>query len=212
MERNSNWVRDEKFTTGRHGRWVNQYKPQNKVKQSEIWRSQLVISTIFIDSIPGTINNQRLGDIFKQCGLVVDSFILINRRRRTNTRFGFVMFDEHYAAMPPVNQYDGVWLLKHRIFVRLAHANLFQGARYVVQRHNTEAADLEVVKGTHESQYKIKNQKQFEIDWLRSCMMGIVKDVAKLDVIETELKRVNLGRIGINPLGGVCWKSIAAEA
>ncbi|KAL6980015.1 hypothetical protein U1Q18_021666 [Sarracenia purpurea var. burkii] len=101
----------------------------SQAKRYGIWSAQAWIKTIFIDNIPNTIDNRRLGHIFKHCGVVGDAFVSVTRRRRTKSRFGFVMFGKHGSALAAINCFDDAWLLNHKLRVTLAHSNLFQGAK-----------------------------------------------------------------------------------
>ena len=76
--------------------------------------------TIFVDNLPEKVNNWWLRRAFSRCGVVVDAFIPLRRRKVLNTKFGFVRFKHERDAVKATHWYDGISWMESILKVKMA--------------------------------------------------------------------------------------------
>ncbi|XP_028062222.1 serine/arginine-rich splicing factor 2-like [Camellia sinensis] len=91
------------------GGWIPVVRAKGR---SGTWRSRMSsgVFTVFVDNLPASLDPKGMFNLFMTFGVIKDVFIPKKRRRATNTRFGFVMFECLEAARVAVQKANGLWV------------------------------------------------------------------------------------------------------
>ncbi|KAL7257570.1 hypothetical protein ACSBR1_003807 [Camellia fascicularis] len=82
--------------------------------------------TIFVDNIYDSMDPKSLFTLFRKFGLVKDVFILGQRRKASNSRFGFVRYDCQVAIRVAIQKVDGLWCGNKALRVKCAEYQKIQ--------------------------------------------------------------------------------------
>ncbi|GMQ10223.1 hypothetical protein CsSME_00053308 [Camellia sinensis var. sinensis] len=111
------------------GGWIPVMK-QRRGKGTGSKEPRTELFTVFVDSLPSSMDPKTLFKLFTKFGIVKDVFIPQKRRKFTNTRFGFVRFDCSVAARVAVSKANGLWVEDREIQVKMAeYDRLKEGAQ-----------------------------------------------------------------------------------
>ena len=62
---------------------------------------------LFVGSLPWTIDDQALEDLFKEFGVVLSAKVIMDRESGRSKGFGFVEFEDDNAAKAAINKLNG---------------------------------------------------------------------------------------------------------
>ncbi|XP_028067565.1 serine/arginine-rich splicing factor 8-like [Camellia sinensis] len=111
------------------------------------WRKEANarLFTIFVDDLPRSMTLKMLGEIFRKFGVVKDVYILLKRRRVSNTRFAFVRYDCEMAAEVAVQKANGIWVDDKKLAVK--HADYGKKDMEVKTRYRPQIIGFPHVEG-----------------------------------------------------------------
>ncbi|CAO2814203.1 unnamed protein product [Amaranthus hypochondriacus] len=77
-------------------------------------------TTLFVDGLPQGISSEWLGDMFSQCGRVVDVYVSRKKRTATVAQFGFVRFKDRKCAEEAMDKLNGELIKGRKMYVSMA--------------------------------------------------------------------------------------------
>lgn len=78
------------------------------------------MTKLFIGSLPYSIDNQKLNDLFAAFGQVISANVIIDKFTNTSKGFGFVEMADDASAKEAINKLDGSELEGRRLGVSVA--------------------------------------------------------------------------------------------
>ncbi|KAL6989280.1 Serine arginine-rich splicing factor 2 [Sarracenia purpurea var. burkii] len=85
--------------------------------------------SIFVDQLPERMDHRWLGQLFAQCGTILDVYIPQKRRLVSNSKFGFVRFKEVSTVEKAISMYHGIWCVNKRLIVKHAKVSKWSGRK-----------------------------------------------------------------------------------
>ena len=80
----------------------------------------IIITKLFVGSLPWAVDDQKLGDLFSQFGSVVSAVVLKDRMTGRSIGFGFVEMENDSEAMEAVEKLNGSDMEGRKIVVNEA--------------------------------------------------------------------------------------------
>ncbi|KAL6995798.1 hypothetical protein U1Q18_005934 [Sarracenia purpurea var. burkii] len=134
------------------------------------------------------MHHRWLGQLFAQCGTIRGVYIPSKKRVVSKSKFGFLRFKEGIAVEKAIRMFHEIWCMNNRLVVKHEKVSKRSARRSGLGQIQNHLPD-EVQESMRHRPQEVRTvvAKTIDEEWLKSCVVGIVKDHIVPETVQNDL-------------------------